>query len=159
VVAIEPESPETAAQIVRRARGSRTLDEFADELGTSRQRVIDWEKGRSHPSERYAAMIAERAGVDPVALSRGERPSVEQAMVRFAAAAAALEEEMTRIRGEAKEVRFDQRDRNLLLRLRTAVGQIAEGQAVILRELAVIREQLEAPPSAVQTSRRRQRPA
>lgn len=68
--AVGPGDEESPAQIVRRARGKLSQDAFADRLGTSRQRVIDWEKGRSGLSDEYAAKIAAIAGVPVEALLR-----------------------------------------------------------------------------------------
>lgn len=49
---------------IREARISAglTQDRFAELLGTSRQIVIGWEKGRHKPSRRYRARIIRATG-------------------------------------------------------------------------------------------------
>lgn len=49
-------------QRVRQLRGQLSHDRFADQLGTSRQTVIEWEKGRRRPGPRYRAKLAELSG-------------------------------------------------------------------------------------------------
>jgi transcriptional regulator with XRE-family HTH domain len=53
----EPRSLAEAVMALRKRAGSH--DKLAAQLSTSRQRVIDWEKGTSWPSARYREKLRE----------------------------------------------------------------------------------------------------
>lgn len=62
-------------EAIRTLRGAHSLDAFASRLGTSRQRVIAWEKGRERPSPRYMEKLADE-GLPAFYLT--ERPSLNE---------------------------------------------------------------------------------
>lgn len=88
--AVGPAHDETPAEIVRRARGKVSQETFAAQLGTTRQTVIDWEKGRTFPNEENAAKLAALAGVPAATLLR--RPAEEPVTVALTQLAGELTE-------------------------------------------------------------------
>ena len=130
------DAPETPAQIVRRARGKLSLDRFAEELGTSRQRVIAWEKGRSLPSEQYAVQIAERAGVDPSAFAR----SPDSLQDQFTSVYELLDEirKLAADRGYLADPDLDELHPALEARLRSIEGAIEAAGASVKTSLEAL---------------------
>ena len=66
---------DTLAAEIRAARKQRNLSQeaLADILGTSRFRVIAWEKGHSRPASGYAVKLTEALGL-PAELFEAEEP-------------------------------------------------------------------------------------
>jgi transcriptional regulator with XRE-family HTH domain len=168
-MAAEPEkaSEETSGQIVRRARGRRSLDAFAQELGTSRQRVIAWEKERSLPSDRYAKQIAEIAGVDPAVFARVQPQTLSEGL-------SGIYELLDELRSAAEEKGYLERGElgttalpaELDARLRSiegAVEALSSATAESLRSLAAgIRKidrrlAAEAPPGTASEEKKKAR--
>ena len=54
-------------QVIRQRRIAKKLsqEELAERLGTTRQRVISWEKDRNHPNMRYQAGLCLQLGGKP----------------------------------------------------------------------------------------------
>lgn len=61
-------------------RGFLSHDSFAKVLGTSRQVIIDWEKG-AQPGKRYRDKLAKFSGFRPEVFARREAEALEKEMV------------------------------------------------------------------------------
>lgn len=75
-------------------RGRLSHDRFAKILGTTRQSVINWEKGANEP-RGYREKLAEFSGFSPEAFSRrgAEEPAAESIGGRLEALEAAVEQQ------------------------------------------------------------------
>jgi transcriptional regulator with XRE-family HTH domain len=124
------------AQLIRRLRTEKgwTQEQLAERLGTSRFRVVDWEKGNG-PGPRYVADLARELGRPPedFALTPPEE-SLEDAMSRLAAVSAQLEHE-SRLRAE--------RDMEVAATLRE-LQQSNEGTASAIEATGLALERIEA---------------
>jgi transcriptional regulator with XRE-family HTH domain len=129
--------------LIRRLRTERgwTQEQLAERLGTSRFRIVEWEKGNG-PGPMYLAALAREFGrpVEDFAVTPPE-DSLEQAMSRLGAVSAQLEHE-TRLRAERDtEVAATLRD---LQQLHEETASAVEATRLALERIEALLRELRA---------------
>lgn len=115
---------ETVAALIVRIRGDLSHDRFAAELGTSRQTVINWEKGTA-PTATYRRKLAAYSGEPESAFvyPKEERPTLAVINGKLDRVLSLLE----RDEGAAVDARFVREARAVVEAAERRVGSVSRG--------------------------------